>query len=179
MGQRRGRSGLEGAVGDGGAVGVALEGVGGDGAEEVFDEHLVGEEADDFVVAVEDEEEKAVGAEKSGESLGERVVGTEVVEGGVDEISGAGCGFGVEVVEGGGMDDADEVAGGIADGKMLEAGAIEAVEYERAEGGVGINIGDIGVWEHEIGDSLVGEVDGGDDVLAFEVGENGIGGAAE
>ena len=140
---------------------------------------MVGEEADDFVVAVEDEEEEAVGAEESGESLRERVVGTEVVESGVDEISGAGCGFGIEVIEGGGMDGANEVAGGIADGKMLEARAIEAIEYERAEGGVGIDIGDIGVRKHEIGDSLVGEVDGGDDILAFEVGENGIGGAAE
>ena len=77
------------------------------------------------------------------------------------------------------MDDADDFAGGILDRKMLEAGAVEAVQGERTEGFVLLDVGDVGAGQHQVGDLSGGKVDGGDDVLAFVVGEDGVGGAAE
>ena len=118
---------LEFAASDGGAVGVAIKGVAGDGAEEIFNQHLIGEEADDLAALVNDEEEEAVGAEKGGEGLGEGVVGAEIVEFRVNQIGGARSGLGVEVVESGGMDDADDFAGGVLDREMLKARAIETI----------------------------------------------------
>ena len=65
---------LELALSDGGAVGVALKSVAGNGAEEILNQHLVGEQADDLAASVNHEEEEAIGAKKGGEGLGERVV---------------------------------------------------------------------------------------------------------
>ena len=83
------------AFSDGGAVGVALKGVAGDGAEEILNQHLVGEQADDLAVLVNYEEEETIGAEKGGEGLGKRVVGAEIVEFGINQVGGAGSGLGV------------------------------------------------------------------------------------
>ena len=83
------------AFSDGGAVGVALKGVTGDGAEEILNQHLIGEQADDLAASVNHEEEETIGAEKGGEGLGERVVGAKIVEFRVNQVGGAGSGFGV------------------------------------------------------------------------------------
>ena len=77
------------------------------------------------------------------------------------------------------MDDADDFAGGILDRKMLEAGAVEAVQGERTEGFVLLDVGDVGAGQHQVGDLSGGKVDGGNNVLAFAVGEDGVGSAAE
>ena len=77
------------------------------------------------------------------------------------------------------MDDTDDFAGGILDRKMLEAGAVEAVQGEGAEGFILFDIGDVGAGQHQVGDLSGGKVDGGNDVLAFAVGEDGVGSAAE
>ena len=83
------------SLSDGGAVGVALKSVTGNGAEEIFNQHLIGEQADDLAVLVNHEEEEAIGAEKGGEGLGECVVGAEIIEFGINQVGGAGCGLGV------------------------------------------------------------------------------------
>lgn len=62
---------------------------------------------------------------------------------------------------------------------MLEAGAVEAVQDERAEGFVLLDVGDVGAGQHQVGDLSGGKVDGGNNVLAFVVGEDGVGSAAE
>ena len=77
------------------------------------------------------------------------------------------------------MDDADDFTGGVLDWKMLEAGAVEAVQGEGAEGFVLFNIGDVSAGQHQVGDLSGGKVDGGNNVLAFVVGEDGVGSAAE
>ena len=77
------------------------------------------------------------------------------------------------------MDDTDDFAGGILDRKMLEAGAVEAVQGERTEGFVLLDVGDVGAGQHQVGDLSGGKVDGGNNVLAFAVGEDGVGSAAE
>lgn len=77
------------------------------------------------------------------------------------------------------MDDADDFTGGILDRKMLKAGAVEAVQGERTEGFVLFDISDVGAGQHQVGDLSGGKVDGGNDVLAFVGGEDGVGSAAE
>ena len=77
------------------------------------------------------------------------------------------------------MNDADDFTGGILDRKMLKAGAVEAVQGERTEGLVLLDVGDVGAGQHQVGDLGGGKVDGGNDALAFVVGEDGVGSATE
>lgn len=63
------KNGLEFALGDGETVIVAAEIVFWGFAEEVVNEHLVGEHADNVLVMVDNEEEVAVGTEEGGKGL--------------------------------------------------------------------------------------------------------------
>lgn len=100
------------------------------------------EQAGDFAVAVGDEEEEGVGAEEGVEGLLEGVVIADIIEAGVEDVGDAAGVSDVKVVEMGGVDATDQAAFVVFDRKVREAGAIEAVESERSEDFVGVDVND-------------------------------------
>ena len=160
------------AVGDGGDLEVVFEVVGDGFADHGAGDHLVGDEADGILPAVDDNEKVAVGAQKSGERHFEGVILANIVNIFVEVFEGAVGFFDLQTIELFGVQKSGDAAGGADDRKMLEAGLIEGVERERTEEIVFVHEGHLGFWQHDRADWFFREAHGGGDDVALLTAED-------
>lgn len=114
-----------------------------------------GKAADDFVGVISNEEVVAAGTFDFFDGKCEGVGSLEIMHSGVEVFAGAVGFFDCQGVEGFGMNDADDLVGGVYNGEMGKAGFVKLIEGKRAEDLVAVNVKDFGFRYHKVADFTV------------------------
>lgn len=133
---------------------------------------MIGEQTDGALIIIDDEEKVTIRTKKGGKGLVQGVIFAEIVDFGIKNITSTTGLADFEAIESGGMDEADDAAMRVENGKMLKAGTVKSVKGEWSEDFVIVNVSDGALGQHDGGDLGVRKIhDRGDD-MTFALAQN-------